>query len=357
MLSASRLKQSIDQAPSAVTVIDREMIVASGARRIEEVLRLVPGFYVGYTSGNAPIVAYHGLSDAYVRRMQVLIDGVSIYSPIYGGVDWTELPLTLQNIERIEIVRGPNAATYGANAFLAVINIITRDPATESRFQADANIGGNGIRDVAARVAHQGENWRYQVSIGQRYDDGFTYLPDSSKIDIATLRAHYRVNPLDELAVQWRTSRGNEMQGFYNTGIDDTGAKRPRDIQQTTLQLRWTHAQSVDDEFWVQFYHHAHGFRENLSLFVLIARLPPVPYSFGFNYDLTRDDIEFQQAHKFSDALRLAWGGQLRTDSARSHSFFYTDNWLDNRGCSAMSSGVRWRNWPCTVEPCLSTTR
>ena len=342
VLSASRLKQSINQAPAAVTVIDRDMIAASGARRIEELLRLVPGFYVGYVNGNSAIVGYHGLSDAYARRMQVLIDGVSIYSPLWGGIDWAELPLAVQNVERIEVVRGPNAVTYGANAFLGVINIITRDPATEPAYQLDANLGGNGVRDVTARLVRQGEGWRYRLTLGQRNDDGVAYLPDSAKIDIASLRAHYHLNPSDELAFQMRTSRGNETQGFYNTAIDDSAVRRPRDVRQNTAQLRWTRAQSADDEFWLQFYHYSHGAREYASFYVLLNGFPPIPYTAGFNYDVTRDDIEFQQSRKANDAVRLVWGGQWRTDSVRSHSFFHRDDDLDNR-LTRLFGNVEWR--------------
>ena len=87
VLSASRLNQPIDEAPSAMTVIDREMIRASGYRNIADIFRLVPGFYVSYFNGHQPVVSYHGMSDQYSRRMQVLIDGRSVYMPPSGGVD------------------------------------------------------------------------------------------------------------------------------------------------------------------------------------------------------------------------------------------------------------------------------
>lgn len=342
VLTASRLKQSAAEAPSAVTVIDREMIVASGARQLVEVLRLVPGFYVGYTNGNSPVAAYHGLSDAYARRMQVLVDGVSIYSPLYGGVDWTELPITLQDVERIEVVRGPNAVSYGANAFLGVINIITRDPATESHFQADANVGGNGIRDVVARLAQQGEDWRYRISLSQRNDNGFSNLPDNSRIDLANLRAHYRLNPADELSFQLRTSRGTETEGFYNTAINESGAMHPRDVVQNTLQLRWSHAQSVDEEFWIQAYHHERNAREGVAFFLVLPNLPLIPYSISYDQDLKRDDIEFQQTQKLHPSLRVVWGGQWREDGVRSRPFFYTEDWLHNQ-LARLFGNLEWR--------------
>ena len=127
VISASRLPQAPADSPGAVTVIDREMIRASGARDVAELFRLVPGFAVGYASGGRPVVAYHGLSGQISQRMQVLLDGRSLYAPyLFGGIDWNTLPVNMDDIERIEVLRGSNSAAYGANAFLGVANIITR---------------------------------------------------------------------------------------------------------------------------------------------------------------------------------------------------------------------------------------
>src|SRR4030065_1982345 len=83
VLSASRLSQPISETPNAMTVIDRDMIMASGARNIADVFKLVPSLYVGYADGHTPIVSHRGIPDAYARRMQVLVDGRSIYLPIF----------------------------------------------------------------------------------------------------------------------------------------------------------------------------------------------------------------------------------------------------------------------------------
>jgi iron complex outermembrane receptor protein len=135
VLTVSRLSQSLVDAPAAVTVIDRETIRASGIVDIPEIFRLVPGFYVGTNAGFVQntnhVVSYHGMTTAYSGAMQVLINGRSVYSPLYGGVQWSELPLAIADIERIEITRGPNAASYGANSFFGVINIITQNPSDQ----------------------------------------------------------------------------------------------------------------------------------------------------------------------------------------------------------------------------------
>ena len=101
-------------APQAVTVIDQETIRASGVREIPELFRMVPGFnvsYVAHVKGLQPIVSYHGLGREFFSRLQVLIDGRSMNNATLGGVDWNDFPLALDDIERIEVVRGPSTAT------------------------------------------------------------------------------------------------------------------------------------------------------------------------------------------------------------------------------------------------------
>lgn len=113
--------------PGSISVLDRELIQASGARELTELLRLVPGMIV-VTDDIKVQVNYHGGHAAQARRMQVLIDGRSVYRPGLAEVDWKDLPVSLEDIERIEVFRGPNTVSYGANALTGVVNIITRRP-------------------------------------------------------------------------------------------------------------------------------------------------------------------------------------------------------------------------------------
>ena len=123
--TATRLSQSVHDSPVSVTIIDKDMIEAYDPHELIDVLRLVPGFQVVHPSGFRASTSYHGLGGEFSARMQVQIDGRSVYSPILGHVEWTELPIEPEDIERIEVIRGPNAASYGANSFTAIVNIIT----------------------------------------------------------------------------------------------------------------------------------------------------------------------------------------------------------------------------------------
>lgn len=343
VLSVSRLNQSVLEAPAAVTIIDREMIDASGARRVVDVLRLVPGFFVGYLNGNTAVASYHGLSDVYSKRMQVLIDGVSIYSPLLGWVDWAELPLALEDIERIEVVRGPNSVTYGANAFLATINIITRNPVSQPGSEVVARMGGNGIRDLVARHVVHAKDLHYSLTLGQRNDHGYEALPDSSQFSFFNFHSRYQLAPEDELMFELRGSGGRAQQGqayvrnFYaiNTSLAYVKGDPPRQRKSAreSAQVRWTHAVDGDNEFWLQIHHQQQRSHED-SYVPLPLPLPGGimwPYSYDSNYETTRDAVEFQHTRKFETPLRLVWGGELRQDWARSHAYMETDTPRKNR--------------------------
>ena len=198
-LSASRLSQPVSETPNAITVIDRDMIVASGARNIADVFKLVPGMYVGYANGHSPIVSYRGITDEYARRMQVLVDGRSIYLPILGQVDWTELPLDIGDIERIEVIRGPSAASHGSNSVQGVISIFTRHASDAHKAEVSTRQGNAGVSDVTARFGGAGESWDYRVTLASRGDSGFdplsgiTYIPlnDDSRTQLINSRINY----------------------------------------------------------------------------------------------------------------------------------------------------------------------
>lgn len=177
VLSATRLQQSLLEVPAAVTVIDRQMIEQSGVREIPEILRLVPGMVVGYDTGSEAFVSLHGTAADRARRMQVLVDGRSIYQPLLAQVDWIGLPLELSDIERIEVIRGPNSAAWGANSFFGVINIITRHPADVDRARLSATRGTDGVEDFTARVAHRTASVDWRLTMAGRSDSGFEYNP------------------------------------------------------------------------------------------------------------------------------------------------------------------------------------
>jgi len=220
VLTASRLSQPLSEAPSAMTVIDREMIKASGFRSVPELMRLVPGMYVGYADANRPVVSFHGATDEFSRRMQILIDGRSAYLPPFGGVNWADLPLQIEDIERIEVVRGPSSASHGTNSFYGVINVITRDAL--SQVGGSVSVTGGDASDVSARFGKAGEQFDYRLSVGYRSDQGIdnAILNDHNRTRLFNFRGNYHPNATDSLDVQLGAS-----DGVYGLGV----AGRPED--------------------------------------------------------------------------------------------------------------------------------
>ena len=144
VLTASRMAQSALDAPASIFVIDREMIEASGFTEIHDLLRLVPGYLVTDWPDGQPSVVNHGLGDAYGNRLKVMLDGTAINNPLRGDVLWTDFPLRVDGIQRIEVIRGPNGASYGAGALQGVVNIITRSPVAESGVQLIGRVAAEG---------------------------------------------------------------------------------------------------------------------------------------------------------------------------------------------------------------------
>ncbi|MDF1764438.1 MAG: TonB-dependent receptor plug domain-containing protein, partial [Oleibacter sp.] len=171
VLTATRLRQPRVEVPGSMTIITAEQIAAWGVRTIPELMRFVPGMFVKHGANDT--VAYHASSPNFMRRFQVLVDGRSVYRVILSSITWEEIPVAVEDIQRIEVFRGPNSATYGANAFMAVVNIITFNPSDTLGTQASVRTGSQMTRDY--RVSHSAMSGTasYRISLNQQGDDGF----------------------------------------------------------------------------------------------------------------------------------------------------------------------------------------
>lgn len=337
VLSASRLRQPLAEAPSAVTVIDRAMIEASGARHIADLMRYVPGTVVGYNDGNHPVVSMHGMSGTYASGVQVLVDGVSVYSPLWGGMQWEELPLAMSDIDRIEVIRGPNAAVFGPNSYAGVINIITRHPTAERGWSLTANAGDGGIGDFSLSRAGDFENGhQYRVTMGQRASQGFDSRPDSQYQLFGNFRSEHQIDATNALQVTVRAAENKKDNGDY-TATGSSRVPHPAEAGLFHFQTRWTHATSVDDEWWLQFYHQQSktsdqatvDYRQSRFWTVLnflfgpaLVTVPnPLPYQLDSRFETKRDGVEFQQTRRWSPTIRAVWGVEARRDAASSPTF------------------------------------
>jgi iron complex outermembrane receptor protein len=164
---ASRYEQPISQAPANVYVITDEDIRYSGATDLPTILRRVPGLEVMQTTGADFNVSARGNNQLQVNKMLVMVDGRSIYVDAAGIVYWKLLPVTLPEIKRIEVLKGPASSVYGFNAFDGVINIITKSP--EEMKGTTLQFGGGELGTISSAAIHAGTQGKfgYRLSIGQ----------------------------------------------------------------------------------------------------------------------------------------------------------------------------------------------
>jgi len=311
VLSASGLRQDASETPQAITVIDQAMIKASGAREFAELFRLVPGFtvsYVTYVKGLQPIVSYHGLGREFFSRLQVLIDGRSINNGTLGGVDWSEFPFALEDIDHIEVIRGPSNATHGIGAFLATINFITKHAVQERGAEATADAGNEGIRDGSARFGSGFGQFDYRLVAGHRADGGFANIADGRTRNYATARADWQIGPVDNLLMQVGGTDGSNDVSFR--GVNDP--QRTVDLSTGYAQLKWSRSFDADNGWYAQLYYY--HFR--LSDLFQPQLLPPVgvPQLIDGGSTARRTDLEIQQNFSTGTSLRWVWGGSVRED-------------------------------------------
>jgi iron complex outermembrane receptor protein len=325
--SVSRLPQRLADAPAAVTVVDREMIKASGARDLNDIFRLVPGFQTYPNNTEAARATYHGLGDGdYAPRVQVLIDGRSMLSPLFGsGVNWATLPVALEDIERIEVVRGTNAVSYGSNAFLGVINIITVDPALVRGTSVSTSYGNQNVRDYTLRTGGKiGEVGDYRFTYRYQNDDGLTNRYnwiDSYGSRLFDFRADFALSERDSLQFSLGQAEGVTEAGrlkLNNAGTLQPDPTNPfRDVRQTDTygQLLWRHVLSPDSDVQLRYSYVLD--KSSDAYTVALPGLAPVNVNQSGD-EGERHEIELQHSMRAFETARLVWGGSWRGDALRS---------------------------------------
>ncbi|MDH5611903.1 MAG: TonB-dependent receptor [Gammaproteobacteria bacterium] len=372
VLSASRLEQPISETPMAVTSIDRQIIEASGARTIPEVLRLVPGIVVGnsvneWGEESRLVVTYHGHTDQYSKQMQVLIDGRSIYEPLLGGVNWNMLPINVEDIERIEVSRGPNSSTYGSNSFLAVINIITRHASEDPGHFTKLRAGNHDIADLLYRYGDNSDDMDYRVTLSTQNDNGLNAKKNigvfqhsdeevDNHDDISTGAIDYRID------YQIDNNSTLSYQGGYgktkleiNESFANLGIKPLRESETTNLHQFFKLEKTLDNKnsYILQYYYNLLD-KVDPSIskpfpgyLVDLLGLTPQPVDdfqlfLDFSLKSERHNIEFTHFNQTTDSLRLIWGASMQQDIASSP-YWLTDQNTIRRETYQLFGNAEWQ--------------
>ena len=324
--SVSRLPQRQADAPASVTVVDREMIRASGVRSLSDIFRLVPGFQTFAQSDTTSRVTYHGITDDndYSPRVQVLVDGRSLHSPLFrGGVNWALLPVALEDIERIEVVRGSNSVSYGTNAFLGVVNIITVDPSLVRGTSVSTSLGSQGVRDYTVRGGGGWENGNYRLTYQEVKDDGLEDAydwQDSNRVRRLDARLDYQLTDKDALELNLGRVEGRFTKGRLDFDepaphIDTGNPMRNLDESSTWLQMRWLHTLGADADFSLRY-----TFSEDRSDETFSDPGRAIGYQRVNEGGDWGQRHELEATHHFSPitATRLVWGASWRHDTLSS---------------------------------------
>lgn len=334
VLSANRLEQPVSDAAVSVSVIDRQTIEATGARTIPEVLRLIPGMQVGFSGnefGDEPkyVVAYHGHSDQYSKQMQVLIDGRSIYEPFFGGINWKSVPVNIDDIERIEVSRGPNLATYGSNSFQAAINIITRTAAEDQGSYVRTNLGNHDIADLTYRYGNSNGKLDYRITASTLNDDGFDsgnqfdYKDDTNSNNI-DYRLDYQLN--NKNTISYQGGYGTNKQEADRNHEDVIPTERTVDNTRFFQFIKWENAINTENTLQLQYYYNFSDKEDRYSSEPLPAD-PFDPFILDVNADIQteRHNLELTQFINPNDALKLVWGASAQTDYVQSPLYLVSD--------------------------------
>jgi len=262
--SVSRKEEPIFKAPSAVTIVTGNDIRRSGATSIPEALRMVPGLDVAQVNAHDWAISSRGFNDLFANKLLVLMDGRSVYTPLFSGVFWDVQDTMLEDIERIEVIRGPGATLWGANAVNGVINIITKGARDTQGLLANAG-GGTEERGFAnLRYGGQlAENTHYRVYTKYfNRDDTVTPSGDDSNDAWSMARTGFRAD-YEQDWINTLTFQGD----LYYGDLDDTYivptltppytsvVDEPAHVSGGNGLARWTHHFSEEADLQLQLYY------------------------------------------------------------------------------------------------------
>ena len=340
VLTVSRLAQPLSDTPGAVTIIDREIIRRSGARELADVLRLVPGYLAGGYNGANPLAAYHApLDDLGVRNL-VLIDGRSVYSGYYlGDTHRGMMGVLLEDIERIEVLRGSNSAAYGANAMFGVINIITRHTADTHGVEVSVTGGEGGIQDNMMRIGWGDEAAGFRLSAGRRSDSGYSNAHDDKIVSQLHLRGDLRPARDQELMVAAGVTQHSSGEGFASSAGNILRTTGWRDVY---LHGQWRKQLSESDE--IKF---SANFDEETFDDAFPYGLDP-SVTVSVNGRGRRVNLEFQHQLGISTGLRAVWGAGYKYEEAESQALYARSDAVSMHE-ERLFGNLEWRPHPMWI--------
>ena len=262
--SVSKKETQLLNTPAAVYVVTREQIRSSGALNVPDALRLVPGMDVAQINASIFDVGIRGFDERFSNKMLVMIDGRSLYSPIFGGIYWDSLDLDIDDIERIEVIRGPGGTLWGTNAVDGTVNIITRSSqATQGVLLREQSSNDTPVSITARYGGEAGRIGTYRIYA--RYTDAFgnqdqtgRWAGDAWHLFHAGGRSDLKVRAGDALMLEadmFSGSFGEPLNECLVTAPYSATVGGVNSVLGGSALARWTHSFSNRQETQLQIYY------------------------------------------------------------------------------------------------------
>lgn len=308
--SVSKKAQKLSEAPAAIFVITHEDLMRSGATSIAEALRMVPGVQVGRIDANKWAIGIRGLNGRFSNKFLVLVDGRTVYTPIYSGVFWEIQDMVLEDLDRIEVIRGPGAAIWGSNAVNGVINIITKSPFSTQGGYTEVLSGTSDSINTSIRYggSFNESNTAYRIYAkyfeqnSQVYKDTDTDAHDQWDM----FRTGFKISHQDQGSIQYGLQgeifNGKTWETLVNSELSDTIPYADISLRNYktdhfggNLMFNWKRELSAGSDYSFQCYY------DTVHYNPLVA-------------DVTVDTLDFSFQHRFlpTRGQELVWGGGYR---------------------------------------------
>ncbi|ELR72501.1 TonB-dependent receptor [Fulvivirga imtechensis AK7] len=247
--SVSKHPEKLTEVASAIQVIRNKDIHRSTATSLPEALRLAPNLHVAQLNSYAWVISSRGFNTLYANKLLVMIDGRTVYTPLFAGVFWDAQNVLLEDVERIEVVSGPGGTLWGANAVNGVINVLTKSAGETQGLYASGSVGSMLRNNQEVRYGGQiGDNFCYRV-YGKHFDLNHTVQADDQ--DVADKWGLYQGG----FRIDWELSKTDNLtfQGDYYIG-DEKTVPRQTDFDGQNVLGRWTHIFSDRSQLVAQAY-------------------------------------------------------------------------------------------------------
>jgi iron complex outermembrane receptor protein len=300
--SVSRAPEPYAQAPGAIQVITQQQIRRSGATTIAEALRLATNLHVAQKNSHSWAISARGFNTDLANKLLVLIDGRTVYTPLFSGVFWDRQDYVLEDVERIEVISGPGGTLWGANAVNGVINIITKGARdTQGLLVGGATGPGWGGVTSARFGGSPSESFAYRV-YGKHMERDNEVFPNGD--DATDSWDRWQAGFRSELDMSQRdllTFQGDLYEGDAGTPTGDRS-----ETSGFNLLSRWTHTFSPESDLSLQvYYDRAHLYLPTPAQVLNAIVLAPAG---ALEDDLDTYDLDFQHRFPLGARNRLVWG-------------------------------------------------